>query len=228
MTSFKTIRQCFAKPNGCDKRLGLQPLLDLDRALLTLTFAALHFFAAPTEAAPVAIGYGHLTDRFGPHSLPLLPVGDKVQIGAFLSSSDPIGSPTISVQAKQGGTTLTLDALAPGHPLYEGVYLFYKFIDFDPSLTGAWEIIPTDSTGTGPSIFTNVIAQPEFLPYVENVTVQGAPLGAKVSWTLPNLAGFDVDGIGVRIIEAISGHHVFQSDLLSLQYTLSLHDALPI
>jgi hypothetical protein len=186
--------------------------------LLTLTFAAFNCFAASTAAAPVVVGYGHLTDRFGPHSLPLLPVGDKVQIGAFLSSGDPIGSPTISVQVKQNGTTITLDALAPGHPLYERDYLFYKFIDFDPTLGGAWEIIPTDSTGTGPSIFTNAIPQPEFLPYVENVTVQGA-LGAKVSWTLPSLAGFDADAIGVRIIEATSGHHVFQSDLVSLQTT---------
>jgi hypothetical protein len=188
-------------------------------ALLILTCAAFHCFAAPTAAAPVVLGYGHFIDRFGPHSLPLLPVGDKVQIGAFLGSGDPIGSPTISVQVKQNGTTLTLNSLAPGHPLYERDYLFYKFIDFDPGLAGAWEIIPTDSTGTGPSIFTNAIPQPEFLPYVENVTVQGAPLGAEVSWTLPNLAGFDADAVGVRIIEATSGHHVFQSDLVSLQTT---------
>jgi hypothetical protein len=193
--------------------------VDLRWALLTLTFAAFQFVAANSAAEPVVLGFSHTTNRFGPHSLPFLPVGDKVQIDAFLGSSEPIGSPTISVQAIQGGTTLMLDALPPGHPLYEGSYLYYKFIDFDPGQLGSWEIIPTDSTGTGPSALTNAIVEPEFLPLVENVAVQGTSLGARVSWSLPNLDGFDVDGVSVRIIEAISGRHMWISDALPVQST---------
>ena len=102
----------------------------------------------------------------------------------------------------------------PDDPMFPGQHLYYKFIDFDPGLTGPWEIIPTDSTGTGSSTFTNAIAEPEFLPLVENITVQGTPLGARVAWTLPNLDGFDVDGLVVRVIEATSGGHMWQSDLL--------------
>ncbi|HEX2476652.1 MAG TPA: PEP-CTERM sorting domain-containing protein [Lacipirellulaceae bacterium] len=206
MTRFRTIRQCFVKPDAND-------------TFLILTFAAFQFFAANAWALPKVVDYAHFTDRRGPHSLPAAVVGDKVQISAFLDSTDPIGSPTISVQAIQGGTTLTLDPVPPIHPLFEGRYVYSKFIDFDPGLTGSWEFIPTDSTGTGPSSFSNAIVDPEFLPLVENVTVQGTSLGARVSWTLPNLDGFDVDGIFVRVIEATSGRHMWQTNLLSVQTT---------
>jgi hypothetical protein len=165
------------------------------------------------------IDYAHFTDRRGLHSLPEAVVGDKVQIAAFLDSTDPIGSPTISVQANQGGTTLTLDPIPPIHPMLEGLYLYVKFIDFDPGLTGSWEFIPTDSTGTGLSTIGIPIVDPEFVPLVKDITVHGTSLGARVSWTVPNLAGFDVDGITVRVIEATSGRHMWQSDYLPVQTT---------
>jgi hypothetical protein len=100
MTTFKTIRHCFDKLHAHD-------------TLLILTFAAAQIFAANACALPTVIDYAHFTDRRGPTSLPGAVVGDKVQINAFLDSSDPIGSPTISVQAIQGGTTLTLDPIPP-------------------------------------------------------------------------------------------------------------------
>ena len=71
-------------------------------------------------ALPTVIAYGHFTDRFGPNSLPSFPVGDKVQVSAVLDSNDPVGSPTISVEALQGGTTLTLDPIGPLYPLFDG------------------------------------------------------------------------------------------------------------
>jgi hypothetical protein len=188
--------------------------------LLILTFAAFQFIAAKAWAVPTVFAYGHFTDRFGPHSLPEMPVGDKIQIWAALNSNDPIGSPTISVEAGQGSSTLMLDPIGPLYPMFAGYHLYYKFIDFDPGLTESWEIVPTDSTGTGPSTFTNAIAEPEFLPLAENITVQGTPLGARVSWKLPNLAGFDVDGVLIRVIEAESGRHIWGTgDLLSPQTT---------
>jgi hypothetical protein len=136
---------------------------------------------------------------------------------AFLDSSDPLASPTISVVARQAGTTITLDPVPPD-PLWEGQHVYYKFIDFDPGLTGSWEIIPTDSTGTGPSSFTNAFVDPEFIPLVENISLQGTPFGVKVTWTLPNLTGFDTEGLAVRLFEA-SGRNVWQSPVLSAQAT---------
>jgi hypothetical protein len=189
-----------------------------------LTFVAVHFVAANLWALPSVFFYRQGTDRIGPHSIPIPPVGDSVQVFAVVESNDPIESPTISVEARQGSTSLTLDPLpAALFPIFqfEGFHVFSKFIDFDPGLTGAWEIVPTDSTGTGPSTFTNALIEPEFVPLVENITVQGTSLGATVSWKLPNLAGFDVDGIHFRVIEATSGRHVWNltTSLLPLQTT---------
>jgi hypothetical protein len=208
MTSFQTIRRCFVKLNA-------------HHTLLILTFAAFQFSGANIWALPTVIFYGHDTDRFGPHSSPgWIPVGDKVQVFARLDSSDPFGSPTVSVAAVQGDTTLSLDPLPIAvNSIYEGAHVYIKFIDFDPGLTGSWEITPTDSTGTGPSTFTNAIADPEFLPLVEDVRLQGTPLGAQVSWTLPNLVGFDVDASFVSIFEAASGGAWWGSDTLPLQTT---------
>jgi hypothetical protein len=166
------------------------------------------------------IGYGHFTDRVPPNPLPLYPEGaDLVQVFAIIQSSDPVGSPTISAQAVQGGTNLSLDVIPPAG-LDQDYNVFYKFIDLDPGVTGAWEIVPTDSTGIGPSTFTNPIAEPEFIPFVENITLQGTPLGARVSWTLPNLDGFDVDEVaGIEIIEVTSGKPVFKFGPFALQTT---------
>jgi hypothetical protein len=197
--------------------------LKVRHTLVILTFAVLQLFARGSAALPVVVGAAQQTDRFGPHSFPgWIPVGDKVQVFAAIDSSDPGGSPTISVQAVQGGTTLALDYFDPNnHPIYEGYpyYIYYNFIDIDPGLTGSWKITPTDSTGTGLPTFGDAITEPEFLPLVEDVAVQGTPLGARVTWTLPNLDGFDVDDVAVLIIEAVSGSNLWQSASLPVETT---------
>ncbi|HEX2475713.1 MAG TPA: PEP-CTERM sorting domain-containing protein, partial [Lacipirellulaceae bacterium] len=149
-----------------------------------------------------------------------VPVGDKVEVYAGVESSDPLGSPTISVLAVQDGTTLTLDPL-PVDPLFEGFpfYIYHKFIDLDPALTGSWEITPTDSTGTGLPTFGDAIIEPEFLPLVHDIEVEGTPVSARVTWTPPNLDGFDVDEVAVRVIEATSGRHMWQSEPLPVETT---------
>jgi hypothetical protein len=185
-----------------------------------LTVAAFSFFGANAGALPTVIGYGHFTDRVPPNPLPAYPDGaNLVQVFAVIQSSDPVGSPTISAQALQGGTSLSLD-LIPPEGIDQDYNVFYKFSDLDLGFTGAWEIVPTDSTGIGPSTFTNPIAEPEFIPFVENITLQGAPLGARVTWTLPNLDGFDVDEVvGVGIFEITSGRRVSLSPPMPIQAT---------
>jgi hypothetical protein len=218
MQAFKNIRWCFERLNANDNRPGLKHLLYVNETLLLITFAAFQSFGAYAWALPMVIKYGHITDRFGAHSIPGLPVGDRVQVYATIESSDLVGSPSISVEAIQVGTTLALDRIPP-EGMFQGRNEFYKFIDLDVGLAGPWEIIPTDSTGTGPSTFTNAIAEPEFLPLVEDIAVQGTPLGVKVAWTVPNLDRFDVDGLVVRVLEVTSGRHMWQCDPLSAETT---------
>jgi hypothetical protein len=186
--------------------------------VLLLTIAAVQSFGASSAAAPVVTSLAHYTDRFATHSIPGLPVGDKVQVNAFIDTNDPVGSPMISVEAVQGATTVALDPLILPE-IYPGQHPYQKYIDFDPSLLGSWEIIPIDSTGIGPSEFTNAISEPEFVPPVENIRVGGTPVGSSVSWALPNLDSFDVDIAFVRVIEAVSGNPVYNSDPLPFQTT---------
>ncbi|MGD9634151.1 MAG: hypothetical protein AB7G28_06055 [Pirellulales bacterium] len=187
--------------------------------LLILTLTAFQLLARDSMALPTVLFLGQQTDRYGPNSVPFTPVGDKVQVLAALDSVDPIGSPTISVTAVQGDTTITLEPIPPDNPLFPGLHGYRNFIDLDPGLTGSWTVIPADSSGIGPSSFTNTILDPEFLPLVTGIKLQSTPLSARVSWTNPSLDGFDADAITVRAIEANSGLHVWQSDLLPIQTT---------
>ncbi|HJQ81658.1 MAG TPA: hypothetical protein VJ828_16970 [Lacipirellulaceae bacterium] len=213
----KTLRTIAAQSPLFREKKSAENRLRLRLALLILTFAAFQCFASRSAALPVVENTAQYTDRFLPTlPNPLIPPGDNLQIFAVIETTDPPGSPTIAVTAKQGDTILTLDRFeTPTTP----PNFYWKFIDFDPSLTGAWEIIPTDSTGTGPSAFTDALAEPELLPFVESITPQGSPLGASVEWTLPDLTGFDVESVQVRIVQVTPRSEVFVVDFLPVDTT---------
>jgi hypothetical protein len=99
MASLNTIYRCFVRLDAC-------------AVLLVLAFAALQLLAGSSLAGPTVVSTSHFTNRIGPHSFPgPIPVGDKVQVFAMIDSVDPVHSPTISVEASQAGTAITLDAL---------------------------------------------------------------------------------------------------------------------
>ena len=155
MISFSTIGRC-----GSSFRRGslgiesVQRQFDLHRTLLILIFTALQLSGGRSEAKPSVIAGVQFTDRFAPNALPGFPVGDKVQVFAFIQSSDPVESPTISVAAMQSGTTFNLDFSVSTKNIYPGQHVYSKFINLDHSLVGPWMITPTDSTGIGFSDFT--------------------------------------------------------------------------
>jgi uncharacterized protein YjbI with pentapeptide repeats len=184
-----------------------------------LTLVAMNLSVASSFAAPTVIDRDHFTNQFAPNSVPGAPVGNNVQISAVLNSLDPVGGTTISVKAIQGDSVVTLNYIGHHHPLFEGVHLYYAFIPFDPSFTGPWQIVASDSSGTAAPVFTNALLDPQFVPYVNNIAVQATSTNARVSWTLPSLDGFDVDASAVRIFDATSGGIVFQSPVLPIQTT---------
>jgi hypothetical protein len=177
----------------------------------------LQFIANRAAALPTVIATGQYTDRFLPTLTDtVIPPGENIQVYALIETTDPEGSATIAVTAKQGDSILTLNHF---ESLSAPPNLYWGFVNFDPSLIGAWEITPTDSTGTGPSAFTYALSEPELLPFVESITPQGSPVGASVEWTLPDLTGFDIDSVHVRIVQVTPREEVFSSDDLPVYTT---------
>jgi hypothetical protein len=201
----------------------LQPTSRPSAVLLAVAYMSLHCAASATWALPTVIEAQHFTDRFGPNTLPALLgslpagfAGDKVQVYAVIQSDDPAGYASISVDMVQAGSTISMDVIPTQSPP-AGYYGYYKIIDFDPTLMNSWEIRPADVGGMGPSYQTTPIAEPEFLPLIEQVTLQGATIGAGVGWMLPDLSDFDADVMYVRIIDATNRVDAWQSNLLPVQ-----------
>jgi hypothetical protein len=222
-TSYRTICRRIGHCSIPASRAGLTPFsvvkntADMRLRFLIVTFMVFQFFATRAAALPTVVLTGQYTDRYRPTlTNTVIPPGDNLQIYAAINTTDPPGSPTIAVTAKQGDRIVPLNHFpSPFTP----DNFYWSFIDFDPNLTGVWEIIPTDSTGTGPSAFADALAEPELLPYVETITPQGSPRGTSVEWTLPDLTGFDVDEVHVRIVQVTPRSEVFSSDSLPIDTT---------
>lgn len=182
--------------------------------VLTLAVLSGGLMVPPVGAVPTILTAQQLTDRFGPHSLPGLPIGDKIQVAATVdgaTTSDPFAS--LVVQATQGLTTIALDFFPFTAPIIANpVYL--EFIGFNPAPAAPWLVTATDSTGTSAPVLTNPILAPQLVPFVSNITVSDASTTPTVSWQLPNLTGIDVEQSRIRIIEAASGIQIFQQPLL--------------
>jgi hypothetical protein len=78
--------------------------------------------------------------------------------------------------------------------------------------TDPWSYTVSDSTGSVTGLF-RLIANPQALPYVEDIMVSDASATPTVSWSIPSLFGFDVDRIRLRVINADSGLQLFQANL---------------
>jgi hypothetical protein len=141
------------------------------------------------------------TDRYAPHPLSHSPVGDFVRVLAGIdraSTTDPLSS--LSVQATQGSLLLNLNYFPYSDLILDPLYLVY--MPFAGAETGVgWTITASDSTGTSAPVFTPAIGAPVLLPFVTNIAVSDTSATPTVSWTLPDLTGFSVDLIRLRIVD---------------------------
>jgi hypothetical protein len=174
--------------------------------------------AAPVGATPIiSFVYGH-TVRNAPNPLSI-PDGDFLELGAGISSSstpDPISS--LSVQATQGLLTLPLNYNPRTAALFDPLFNRYiPLAEARPEI--GWTITATDSTGTTDPTFTEGIANPVLLPFVTGITVSDSSTTPTVSWTLPDLTGFSVDEIRLRIIDASTEANLFESTPLPIATT---------
>lgn len=76
---------------------------------------------------------------------------------------------------------------------------------YDPSLTGPWTLVvsstPTFTAGTNTVVNTPAIGGIALMPFVQDMSVQGAGLTPTVSWTLPGSlpSGLSIDQVRVRV-----------------------------
>jgi K319-like protein len=146
-------------------------------------------------------------DNVGPNNVGST-VGDRLLVGA--SNILPSG-PATTVTATQGTTVLALPFL----PLTLFPDQFVASIAFDPALTGAWSITATRD-GQSATASTSAMPNPQLIPLVQNLHVVSSgltPLNPTLTWEMPNLSGFTVSRIRIRVIDAITHDQFFQTIL---------------
>jgi hypothetical protein len=168
--------------NGADCRPGTALL----GALLALVLPG----TAPL-AQELAIGnLQHYTENRGWNEAGLGPTY-QIVVNATVA---PSGFPTL-VFAEQGGERQPLTHFAlPSAP---DLYSYWR--RFDPAFTGSWRIVAERGNAKAAQASTPVLANPQQLPLARNVRVTGKGATPRLSWQLPDLAGFDVERIRVAV-----------------------------
>ena len=192
-----------------------QPTMEVDmRRLMVVLLAAiiLALELSPGNAFALTIsGPFNFRDNRGPNPVGFTR-GDTLVFGA--TSIIPSGPPTTAT-ATQGTTTLSV----PFDPFTIFPDEYDTIIPFNASLTGSWSITATRGLETAGPVLTNPIPNPQLLPLVQNLRVVGRSLTPTVAWNLPDLTGFDVDAIRVRVIDAVTHDQIFQSAILPASAT---------
>ena len=171
------------------------------RISLLLTTIAFGLTVASAAEALVITNPFHFLDHTGPNPVGLA-VGEVQQLGAFVS---PSGPPTI-VTATQGTTVLNL--VHTPHPIFPNDYELV--FPFNPSLSGSW-LISANRGSDSATATAQAITPPILLPLVDNLRVLGSGLTPTLLWEWPDLTGLNVDGTGIRVINALTTAQIYSS-----------------
>jgi len=155
---------------------------------------AISLQAAAAGAQDISIGrLEHYTDNRGWNEAGLGPTWQTV-VEAVVA---PAGFPTL-VFAEQNGVREPLALFPPD------VYVLWKRAD--AAFAGAWRI-DLERGSAKATALTPPIAKPQQVPLALDVRASGKGAEPRITWQLPDLAGFDVDRIrvGVRGGEKIQG-----------------------
>ena len=189
--------------------------------LTTVVLAGVAALGTPAHAAPVITFLGHYTDRYAPNSVPNFAtavVANHAQWDVQLISSDPANAVNV-IATRPGGIQFNL--LFQGSPIFSN-YLFSRrsvpfseqgLLAFAASLP-PWGFVATDTSGSVSGFFPT-IEDPELLPFASDVQVSDHGATPTITWSLPNLSGFDIDRIRLRAIDAASGAQIFQTNLMA-------------
>jgi PEP-CTERM motif len=187
--------------------------------LTTVLIASAAALSTPSYAAPVITFLGFYTDRYAPNSVPNFAtgvIGNHTQWDVQLISSDPANAVNV-IATRPGGVQFNLFFL--GSPIFAN-YLFSRrsvlfseqgLLAFAAS-SPPWGFVATDTSGPLSGFFPT-IAEPELLPFASDVQASDHGATPTITWSLPNLSGFDVDRVRLRAIDATSGLQIFQAFL---------------
>jgi hypothetical protein len=155
------------------------------RILVVLLAAATASASAPLTITETE----HYTDNRGWNEAGLGPLYQDVVTATVV----PSGHPTL-VRAEQGGARQPLSHFA--QPSTPNLYVAWSRVE--PTSSGAWRIV-AERGGAAATQDSPAIANPQPVPLLREVRVTGDPAAPRLSWQLPDLAGFDVDRIRVSV-----------------------------
>jgi hypothetical protein len=172
---------------------------------------------APTFSAPIVLSVGFSTDRYAPNTVPNFVglVGNRTQWNISVTTTGNCGGVTGTFSRGASGP---FDLFLQSDPIFSNC-LFSRnstarseadLLTFAGS-TDPWSFTMTDATGSVSGLFP-LIANPQLLPFATNIGVSDSSLTPLVTWSLPDLAEFDVDRVRLRVLES-TGLQVFQRDL---------------
>ena len=160
---------------------------------VTVAFLLLSTVALPQSVQALAIDdVFHFRINRGPNQVGQQ-AGDVVAVGA--QQIVPSGPPT-TVTATQGNTTRSL-AFVPFSFLPD---LYTSVQPFNPGLVDSWTLTVTNGVETVTAL-TPPIPNPKIIPLVTGLQIVGTGPTPTLQWTLPNLSGFSVDQLGVRVFD---------------------------
>lgn len=133
---------------------------------------------------------GHFTENRGWNEAGI-PPGYRIVVTATVVPSD---FPTL-VFAEQGGVRQALWHF----PVHIAPNLYVLSRPVEPALMGSWRIVAERGEAKGTPVLTPVLVKPQEVPLVRNLRVTGGGAEPRLSWELPDLTGFDIDRIRVRV-----------------------------
>lgn len=150
-------------------------------------------------AQPITIAaLGHYTENRGWNDAGLGPT-HQVIVSATVA---PSGLPTLVFAERDGVRQPLTHFPQPGAP---DVYVLWQ--RFEPGPTGPWRIVAERGEAKAEPASTLALARPQKVPLALNVRVAANGTQPRLSWKLPELAGFDIERIrvGVRGGERVHG-----------------------
>ncbi len=162
--------------------------------------------------APIIGNTFHFLDFRGPN-----PLGIGTGLRQLVQANITSLNPPIVATASQGGSTVPLALLA--QTLFPIRFSANRLFDPMDPFTGQFQINATDAvTSTPVTALTPSIANPALLPPIpllQNVQIMGTGVTPTITWTVPDLTGFGIDQIRVRVQDATTRDQFFQTGGLS-------------